>query len=243
MAILNLNVPEASLTSPSSWGSRKAVSDQVGSIVSKYGNYIKWASKESNIPMEVIASFIAVESGGSPTAGGSGSVTQGLMQWNRDFAKSTLEGEKKLGRLSANEEAKLKSFGITFDKNGLTRAITQADQIKPELNIIIGSINLGQLIDSLHDATKLTKDSSGKTIYWGTDKNNTMRLDRVIATYNAGPYGDTGKKARTGNYETPLALANAVNSTTSAYIKKMLGVNGGMDVATKENKDKFDALR
>jgi hypothetical protein len=243
MAILNLNVPEANLTSPSSWGSRKAVSDQVGSIVSKYGNYIKWASKESNIPMEVIASFIAVESGGSPTAGGSGSVTQGLMQWNRNFAKSTLEGEKKLGRLSANEEAKLKTYGITFDKSGLTRSITQADQIKPELNIIIGSILLGQYIDSIHDATKFTKDSSGKTIYWGVDKNNTMRLDKIIAVYNSGAYGDTGKKARLGNYATPLALANDVNSTTSAYIKKMLGVNGGMDVATKENKDKFDALR
>ena len=55
-----------------------------------------------------------------------------------------------------------------------------------------------------------------------------MRLDRIISVYNSGAYGDTGKKARTGNYATPLALANAVNSITSAYIKKILGFDGAL---------------
>ena len=180
-------------------------------INTKYGKFIDFVAKESNLPKEMIASFIAVESGGNEKAGASGHVTQGLMQWNRTYAKAQLEKEKKEGRMTRGEEDKLASYGIKFDANGKTRAITNADQLKPELNILIGTIILGQLVDT----------------DWGTE-NGEIKLDRIISVYNAGAYGDTGKKARSKAYKTPKDLANAVNSTTRAYIKKILGTDGAL---------------
>jgi soluble lytic murein transglycosylase-like protein len=222
-----ISVPKSGLTSPSSWGSREQVKEQLDNIMKKYGTFIKFASENSKIPAQVIASFIAVESGGNPTAGGSGSATQGLMQWNRTYAKNFLEAEYRLGRLTPAEKSKLATYGVKFDANGLTRTITQADAIKPELNILIGSILLGQYADSRYDGGKLTGQ-------WAIDQDGKLRLDRIITVYNAGAYGPDGKKARTGNHPTAFALANVVNSTTKSYINKILGKNGAMDIAMNE---------
>jgi len=226
MATSTLSIPSSGLKAPSSWGSRDAIKRMIEKIWKNYGTYIKFASENSKIPVDILTAFIAVESGrgdhpkgANPEAGGSGSKTQGLMQWNRDYAKSQLETELAQGRLTPGERDKLAQFGIRFDKAGKTRVITQADQVKPELNILIGSIILGQLID--------TK--------WGT-QNGVIRLDRVISVYNAGAYGDTGEKARLGNYPTPLALANVVNSITRAYIAKIMGKDGALDIVTSDLK-------
>jgi soluble lytic murein transglycosylase-like protein len=220
MATTTLAIPSSGLTSPASWGSRAAIKGMLEKIWKNYGTFIKFASTNSKIPSPMLTSFIAVESGGNPTAGGSGSKTQGLMQWNRDYAKAQLEDELAKGRLTPDEKDKLAAFGIKFDKAGKTRVITQADQIKPELNILIGSIVLGQLVDTT----------------WGT-QDGVIRLDRVISVYNAGAYGDTGKKARLGNHASPLALANVVNTTTASYIKKIMGKDGALDIATSDLKD------
>lgn len=220
MATTTLAIPSSGLTSPTSWGSRAAIKGMLEKIWKNYGTFIKFASENSKIPSPMLTSFIAVESGGNPTAGGSGSKTQGLMQWNRDYAKAQLEDEFAKKRLTPDEKDKLAKFGIKFDASGKTRVITQADQIKPELNILIGSIVLGQLVDTT----------------WGT-QDGIIRLDRVISVYNAGPYGDTGKKARLGNHPSPLALANVVNTTTSSYIKKIMGKDGALDIATSDLKD------
>jgi len=211
-----LSVPVQGLVSPSSWGSRDSIKNMLQKIWDNYKPFILFSSRESNIPPEIIASFIAVESGGNPTAGSSGHITQGLMQWNRNYAKAQLERELKQGRMTDGEKNKLAEFGITFT-NGQTRVITNADQLKPELNILIGTIILGQLIDT----------------DWGTE-NGKIMMDRVIAVYNAGAYGDTGKKARSKQYKTPADLAQAVNPITRSYIAKMLGKNGAMDIAKSE---------
>jgi hypothetical protein len=211
MAEVKLVYPATGLVSPTSWGSKESIKKMINTINSKYGTYIDFVSRESKLPKELISSFIAVESGGNEKAGASGHITQGLMQWNRTYAKAQLEKELKEGRLSKNEKDKLASYGIKFDANGKTRAITNADQLKPELNILIGSIILGQLVDT----------------DWGTEDGE-IKLDRVIAVYNAGAYGDTGKKARSKAYKTPKDLANAVNTITSTYIKKILGTDGAL---------------
>lgn len=220
MATTTLSIPSSGLVSPTSWGSRASIKGMMQKIWTNYGKYIKFASENSKIPAPMLTAFIAVESGGNPTAGGSASKTQGLMQWNRDYAKSQLEDELAKKRLTPDEKDKLAAFGIKFDSSGKTRTITQADQVKPELNILIGSIVLGQLVDTT----------------WGTD-NGVIRLDRVISVYNAGPYGDTGKKARFGGHKTPLELANVVNTTTRSYIQKMMGKDGALDIATTDLKD------
>ena len=211
MAEVKLVYPATGLSSPTSWGSKESIKKMLDKIDKDYGTYIDFVAKESNLPKKMISSFIAVESGGNPKAGASGHVTQGLMQWNRTYTKSMLEREKKEGRMTKAEQDKLASFGIKFDANGKTRAITNADQLKPELNILIGTMILGQLVDT----------------DWGTE-NGEIKLDRVIAVYNAGAYGDTGKKARSKAYKTPKDLANAVNSVTRSYIQKILGTDGAL---------------
>jgi soluble lytic murein transglycosylase-like protein len=205
----------------------------------KYGAFIRTASENAKIPTQVIASFIAVESGGNPTAGGASSPTQGLMQWNRNFAKNILETENRLGRLTPEEKTILAKYGITFNAQGQTRTITQADAIKPELNILIGTILLGQYADSYHDGGKSTMVGGVRRKWAVDDKNGELRLDRMIAVYNAGAYGDAGTKARTGTHGTARLLADNVNAITSSYIKKMLGVNGAMDVASTDLKSLF----
>ena len=176
MTTLSVLVPVSDLSSPSNWGSRSSIKNMLQKTWGNYGMYIKSASKNSNIPSSIILSFIAVESGGNPSAGSSGHITQGLMQWNRSYAKKQLEDEISMGRMSAGEKEVLKKYGV-MSASGAIRPVTNADQLKPELNITIGSIILGQLIDQA----------------WATDANG-LHLDRVISVYNAGAYGDTGKK-------------------------------------------------
>ena len=239
MATTTISAPKANLVSPSSWGSREAIKGQVSNIMKKYGSFIKTASENSRIPAQVIASFIAVESGGNPTAGGASSPTQGLMQFNRTYAKNILETENRLGRLTPEEKTILAKYGITFNAQGQTRAITQADAIKPELNILIGTILLGQYADSYHDGGKSTLVGGVRRKWAIDDQDGELRLDRIVAVYNAGAYGDTGSKARTINHSTAKQLADNVNSTTRSYIAKMLGVNGAMDVASTDLKSLF----
>lgn len=238
-----LNVPKFDLTSPSSWGSRESIAGQVRKIMQKYGSYIKWSSDNSRVPMEVIAGFIAVESGGNASAGTSGHPTQGLMQWNREYIFATLEAESKMGRLTPAERDKLKSFGITFDKNHkINRMITNADQLKPELNILIGTILLGQYIDSFHDGGKKTIEN-GKQVLWSKDSDGELRLDRIISIYNGGAYGSIGKRGRSTQYPTAKSLADAQPEPTKSYIKKVLGKNGALDVATSDVKSEFAKFR
>ena len=213
MATLLVDVPASGLQSPSNWGSRTQIKSMLERIWKNYGSYIKFASLNSKIPPKVLVAFIAVESGGKADAGSAGHITQGLMQWNRSYAKTQLERELSQNRMTPAEKSKLAEFGIKFDANGKTREITNADQLKPELNILIGSIVLGQLIDN----------------DWAKEGNK-LRLDRVIAVYNAGAYGDTGKKARLGNYPTPKALADSVNSISRSYIAKIVGKDGALDI-------------
>jgi len=213
MATLLVDVPASGLQSPSNWGSRTQIKSMLERIWKNYGSYIKFASLNSKIPPKVLVAFIAVESGGKADAGSAGHITQGLMQWNRSYAKTQLERELSQNRMTPAEKSKLAEFGISFDANGKTREITNADQLKPELNILIGSIVLGQLIDN----------------DWAKEGNK-LRLDRVIAVYNAGAYGDTGKKARLGNYPTPKALADSVNSISRSYIAKIVGKDGALDI-------------
>jgi hypothetical protein len=117
--------------------------------------------------------------------------------------------------------------------SGKTRVITQADLVKPELNITIGSILLGQYVDSYYEAPKQDKTP------WAIDSGKNLRLDRIIGVYKAGAYGGIGKKARTANYGSASEMSANVPEPTKSYIKKILGENGAMDVATKELAEMF----
>lgn len=222
MATSTVNIPAANLFAPEAIGNEEQVKKVIKQGLDNYGQYFKFASNNSKLPMEMLLAFAAVESGIGRQVGGPGHPTRGIMQWNRQYAKNQLENEYKLGRMTPEEKDYLAKFNIKFDKDGKTRTITEADQMKPGLNILIGSILLGMYADSYIEG-KQDKEP------WGTDENGNLRIDRMIAVYNAGAYGDTGKKARFGKHKTPQELANNINSTTAGYIKKLLGKKGYYD--------------
>jgi len=225
MATLKLSAPvvaPVTLVSPIAWYStRKALKDRMIEVWAKYGKWFKYYAETSRVPAEILFAFTMVESDGNPLAGGSTSPTQGLMQWNRTFAGGTgnpgfaLTKEFTKGRLTQAEKDKLASFGIKFDAAGNTRAITQADLQNPELNILIGSIILGQYIDKP----------------WGADADGNIRMDRVIALYNWGLKGFNNNNIAT---KTLPQILTSIPSTTKTYIQKMLGKNGALDVAIND---------
>ena len=218
MAVNTISAPISTLKAPTSWGSRIAIKSQLAKIWKDYGKYIQFASKESGIDSKIITSFIAIESGGIPTAGRGN--TKNLMQANVSYMKAQLENEFKAGRLSDAEKSKLAAYGIKFDANGKTRVITVEDNFKPELNILIGSILLGQLADQP----------------WAKDSNGALKLASVITVYNAGMYGDWGKIAISIKSASPKALHDALagNTTTQTYIRKMFAPDGALDIASNE---------
>jgi hypothetical protein len=231
MATYTLNIPSQNLFADAGMGSKQQVIQMLREGVNKYGKYFQFASENSKLPVEMIMAFSAVESGMGRNIGSAGHITRGIMQWNRDFAKKQLENELAQGRMTPAEKDKLAEYGIKFDKNGKTRPITEADQIKPELNILIGSILLGQLADSYLDGDK--PDSPA----WATE-NGQVRLDRIIAVYNAGAYGKTGKEARFGKHPNPYQLAEKLktngNNITPKYISRLMGKDGYYDLMMTE---------
>jgi soluble lytic murein transglycosylase-like protein len=224
MAATTLVVPQKGLVSPTSWyATRDGLKNQMIKVWDKYGKYFKKFAETSKVPAEVIFAFTMIESGGNPLAGGESSPTQGLMQFNRNYAAGTgnpdytLTKEFTKGRLSEVEKEVLKRNNIVFDANGNTRKLTQKDLQNAELNILIGSIILGQYMD---------KD-------WGTE-NGALRMDRIIALYNWGLGGFNKNNIAKKNLQEVLA---SIPVGTQSYVKKMLGLNGTLDIATSDLKD------
>ena len=220
MAELSVAIPVVGLTSPASFGSRDAIKNVMKKGWDKYGKFFQFASKQSGIPVKAIFAFATAESTLKPDAGSG--FTKGIMQANYSYMKSQLENEYKSNRLSQEEKDKLASYGIKFDSAGKTREITQADNLKPELAILLGSIVLGQIVDQP----------------WAKDGNN-IRLDKVIVVYNTGLYSKWSKIAMNSKSATAAELVNqlAGNAVSQAYIRKIMGANGILDIASKELKD------
>lgn len=234
MAVYSLNIPQQNLFADAGMGSPDQVKAMLREGINKYGKFFQFASENSKLPIEMLMAFASVESGIGRNIGASGHPTRGIMQWNRAYAKTQLENELALGRMTPAEKDKLAEFGIKFDKNGKTRPITEADQIKPELNILIGSIILGQLADSYLDG--LVPDSPA----WATE-NDQVRLDRMISVYNAGAYGKTGKLARFGGHPNAYLLSQALktagNNITPKYISRLMGKGGYYDLLMTDVKE------
>lgn len=238
-----IEVPTLGLQAPKSRGTRSQIATMLKNIIKNYGRFIKVASEESNIPAPVLTAFIAVESNGDYLASASGRgtchLTLGLMQWNRQYAKSILEKEFSTNRLSDIEKNILAKYGIRFNKSGKTRAITCNDQKQPELNILIGTIILGQIISEL--------DSKSKG--WAVENNNLLRLDKIISVYNGGAYSTAGKIAQTSTYKgVPVDtttvkkfrdLLSSFNPTTRNYVDLIMGKDGFLDVLTSDLKNEI----
>ena len=82
MALSNIGVPHQGLKLPSNWGRRSDMVKLIKNGWAKYGKYFQQAAQTSNIPVEILLAFAAVESGINPSA--ATGATTGMMQWNRN---------------------------------------------------------------------------------------------------------------------------------------------------------------
>lgn len=215
--MLNIKIPALKESFYNS-DSAKLNEDKIVNVIRpKFGKYIDNISEMTGVPVELIEAFIFIESGGNPNAQSPYAV--GLMQVGLATGSDTLIFEKGAGRLQDEEAAilkkylgsrysliekvkpKQKSIGKTF--------ITKADLLKPELNILIGSILLKQLCDEFTE-------------------NGKVRLDKVVAVYNGGRYSKSNKKVIPFKGTTKELLA-IVPKETSAYVLKLIGTNGILD--------------
>lgn len=235
MANYILRVPELSLQSDTKvWASRQVLTNNLLRTYKSYKPYIDAVAKDNNIPIQIILGFIIVESMGRKNVTSGGGTVIGLMQWTVSQANGVLKNEYIKGRFSENELSVLKKYGFVFDKNGNTKKMTVELGLKPELNILIGAIWLGQIIDGVQNTT------TG----WAVEKDNTLRIDKIISAYNGGSnskqaivgmtsrYG--GKDVDTSTIANYYNVVKKINIVSASYISKFLGKDGAMDILTSD---------
>jgi soluble lytic murein transglycosylase-like protein len=108
LATLNVNIPalEESYYTPIS---AKQNEDKIKNVIRpKFGVFINNTSNLTGVPVEIIESFIFIESGGNPNA--KSPYATGLMQLSPATASDALVKEKGAGRLQAGEANLLKKY-------------------------------------------------------------------------------------------------------------------------------------
>lgn len=188
-------------------------------IYGKYKKDIDKNSELSKIPVSVILSFIFIESAGKENAV-SPANAYGLMQLTIPTAKETLWYEYTKDRLTNSEKEYMKElFGNRYTKlmNHLKLKqpskieITRDDLLNPRINLFLGTLYLGQLIDYFTEG-------------------NTIRIDKVIIAYNTGKYSKYTKiaKQEKGGVD---SLISKLPKETANYIVKLVGKNGVLDTS------------
>lgn len=196
-----------------------------------FGKHIDQAAVLCNVPAFVIEAVILIENGQTLNpnlVNSSGAV--GLMQIKASDGTATdvLIREIKKGELTGTERNVLRRLGVDVSRlSGLAPKLNKqgkaqkwyssaegllvtTDQLKnPELNILMGTIYLSQLI----------------TEY--TELSGLVRMDKVIVKYNQGI-----------NYKAPLTAYNTdafikqIKSEPRAYVLKMAGQYGMLETLT-----------
>lgn len=206
------------------------IKQKLAEIKSAYGKYVEYISHITKVPADIIYSFIFIESRGDEKAESFVCSSSrpyecpvGLMQITAETATGTIFFENKKGRLRPEEKAILQKY-ISKSKldciysmqffghpvkcskvvlkygNKVGQVIEKKDLFAPELNILIGAMLIGQLIDQ------------------HTEKGH-PRMDKVIVRYNAGYfYKPKGETINQTVMNVPKESRN--------YIYKLLGENG-----------------
>lgn len=199
--------------------SAKLIEGKVKNMIRpNYGSIINNISSLTGVNKELIEAFIFIESSGDPTA--NTPYAYGLMQVGLATASDALVYEKSSGRLSAGEEVLVKKYlgdrwnlikNLNSGQKSIGKTfITKTDLFKPEFNILVGTIILGQLVNEFTE-------------------NGRPRLDKVVVVYNTGRYAKISKTAmaHTGNTDT---LVDKLPKGQADYVKKLVGVNGLLDI-------------
>lgn len=216
MATIHLPIIDKAFYKSSELADVKAI---IGNIKSTYGAIIANVSKLTNVPEELIVALIFIESRGKVNAV-SGKAT-GLMQLDYTSAGDIVFFNNKQKRLSEPEKALIikhisqtrfnaivgmKWMGEKTKANGYKGyVLSKTDLLNPELNILLGAIYVGILID---DHTE----------------NGVIRLDKLVLRYNKGFFT---KFSKTANVAQIYASAS---KTSQDYIKKLAGQNSALSV-------------
>jgi soluble lytic murein transglycosylase-like protein len=190
---------------------------KIAEIASRWYQEIRQAEQLTNVPGSIIVAVIFTESAGNPSIVSSAGAV-GLMQLKPQTGNDVIHLEKKSGRLTDAETAVLRRYlGARLDgplkqkylshkirENNYTgNVMTKADLQKPELNILLGAMYLGILIDQHYE-------------------NGILRLDKVVMRYNQGYFF----KIPAGNVEATLDFAKGKSKEAYTYALKVVGKNG-----------------
>lgn len=190
---------------------KESIRQKIDEIKAEYGTIVQNVSKLTNVPEMLLYAFIFIESAGNRYAISGKAI--GLMQLSPEGASDMLFLENKRGRLLAGEKIILRKYlGARFD--AITRMKYMGDGVhvlpddlgKPEFNILAGAIYLGILLDEHIEG-------------------DYVRMDKVVARYNRGYFA----KNLTGSY---TSFYQTQNTTTRAYILKLVGTHGIIDILT-----------
>lgn len=208
---MNMNV-KLPITSKSFYGDdeKPAIKAKLLEIYANYKSIIDTVASLNNIPKELIISVIFIESRGDANAKTKYAV--GLMQVSPSSATDIITRERSRGVLTQTEKNALKNMlGSTkYDKVMTAKMgdtiVTESDLFRPNVNILLGSMMLTQIIDDE------SKKSGGK-----------LRLDKAIVRYNKGYY------AQLPNVGTDQLLSKVPNESRD-YILKLAGKDGTLDI-------------
>lgn len=189
------------------------IKKNIASMYAKHKKTIDAAAIYNKLPKELINGFIFIESSGKEDAVSSAGAV-GLMQLTQQTANDVVRRDmQKKWFTNAEKNILVKYIGVEkanklmASKIGDTTVyITKEDLKKPELNIMLGTAYLGQIVDKLN-----------------TEKD--LRLDKAIILYNRGFY--TNIKNLKGGYADVMATQP---TETKNYILKLVAQNGVLDI-------------
>lgn len=184
-----------------------------------YYPFIQKYSQIENLPEELVIAVMATESGGRDV-GKNAYGAVGLMQIKKIAAIEAIRKAAIADELDASEKAYIKSKSPEVAKNDFKikyGALEGVDMEKAkneleaalfdnEFNIFIGTMLLGQVIDSY------------------TEGKDTIYLSKAIAIYNQGSGSRT--KIKDFNNATDIINKSTLGTEGKNYIKKILGKNG-----------------
>lgn len=220
MAELSIGMPmtQRAFYAPAARAQNKA---KMAQIADRYRKELSEAQRLTNVPLALALSVIFAESAGQPSVvSPAGAV--GLMQLKPQTANDVIHLEHRAGRLTPPEATFLRSkLGNRLDgplkqkylshrikENGFTgNAIAKTDLLDPALNILLGCMYLGILLDQHREG-------------------GTLRIDKVILRYNQGYFF----KIPQGGIEKALDFAKAKSREAYAYALKVIGKNGLLEV-------------
>jgi len=183
-----------------------------------FSNLEKYSAIE-NLPIELVIALVATESGGRELGKNSAGAV-GLMQIKKIAAFEALRKASIAEELDATEKAWVKRVSPEIAKNDFkirygafegvdkNKAMNELEEglYNTEFNIFIGTMLLGQVVDSYTE---------------GKDK---VYLSKAVAIYNQG----SGSRSKIDAYDNATDIINKSTLGTEGknYIKKILGKNG-----------------